>query len=103
MQDLDATEIQISWVLAAFIIVQGIFPLVWSAASEIKGRKVRYSCEWLSPGSRMEQLVYIAATTIFVLACAILANARTIYVLIGMRVLQAAGLEFSFFCRSWAE
>lgn len=42
-QDLHATKIQISWTLAAFIIVQGTFPLVWSAASEIKGRKVRYS------------------------------------------------------------
>lgn len=47
----------------------------------------------------MEQLVYITATTIFVLACAILANARTINMLIGMRVVQAAGSEFSSICR----
>ncbi|KAG8214705.1 hypothetical protein J3R82DRAFT_9790 [Butyriboletus roseoflavus] len=90
-QDLNATDIQISWTLAAFIIVQGTFPLAWSAASEIKGRKVRYPSKWFSSGLRIEQLVYIAATTIFVLACAILANARTINVLIGMRVVQAAG------------
>ncbi|KIJ62702.1 hypothetical protein HYDPIDRAFT_41833 [Hydnomerulius pinastri MD-312] len=72
---LHASSSQISWSLAAFIIVQGNFPLVWSAASEIKGRKP----------------VYVVASTIFVLACAILANAETINVLIGMRVLQAAG------------
>ncbi|KIK81700.1 hypothetical protein PAXRUDRAFT_807123 [Paxillus rubicundulus Ve08.2h10] len=72
---LHATSLQISWSLAAFIIVQGNFPLIWSAASEIKGRKP----------------VYVAAFTIFVLAGAILANAQTIQVLIGMRVLQAAG------------
>lgn len=47
------------------------------------------------------QLVFIATITIFVLACVILANARTIHVLIGMRVVQAAGLEFSFISRSW--
>lgn len=41
------------------------------------------------------QPVYIAATTIFVLGSFIVARAQTIYVLIGMRVVQAAGLEFS--------
>ncbi|KAG9315668.1 hypothetical protein JVU11DRAFT_3314 [Chiua virens] len=74
-QELHANSIQISWVLAAFTFVQGNFPLIWSTASEIKGRK----------------LVYIAATSIFVLGCVILANAATINVLIGMRVMQAAG------------
>ncbi|KAF8133916.1 major facilitator superfamily domain-containing protein [Boletus edulis] len=73
--DMHATNVQISWTLAGFIIVQGNLPLVWSVASEIKGRK----------------LVYVAATTIFVLASVIVANARTISVLIGMRVVQAAG------------
>lgn len=43
--------------------------------------------------SNVDQLVYIVATAIFVLASAILANARTIDVLIGMRIVQAAGLE----------
>ncbi|KAF9221509.1 MFS general substrate transporter [Gyrodon lividus] len=73
--DLHASSVEISWTLAAFIIVQGNFPLIWSAASEIKGRKP----------------IYLAASTIFVLACGVLANAPTIKVLIGMRVLQAAG------------
>jgi MFS family permease len=40
--------------------------------------------------------VYVAATTIFALACVIIANAQAINVLIGMHVVQAAGLEFSF-------
>ncbi|KAG1834710.1 major facilitator superfamily domain-containing protein [Suillus variegatus] len=37
--NLNATSSQISWTLAAFLIIQGNFPLIWSAASEIKGRK----------------------------------------------------------------
>ena len=40
-RDLHTTSKQISWTIAAFMIVQGNFPLIWSAASEIKGRKVR--------------------------------------------------------------
>ncbi|KAF9236463.1 vacuolar DHA amino acid exporter [Melanogaster broomeanus] len=72
---LHATSVQISWSLAAFIIVQGNFPLIWSAASEIKGRKP----------------IYVTASIVFLLASAVLANAQTIHVLIGMRVLQAAG------------
>jgi MFS family permease len=78
--------------------VQGNFPLIWSAASEIKGRKVRrfglrtlFLAQCLQP-------VYVAAFTIFVLAGAILANAQTIQVLIGMRVLQAAGSGISSIC-----
>ena len=57
----------------------------------------------MSASSRLEQLVYVAATTIFVLASAIVANAQTINVLIGMRILQAAGSEFSSTCRSRAK
>lgn len=53
-RDMHATSEQISWTLAAFILVQGNFPLVWSAASEIKGRKVRYCCKWLSASSRIK-------------------------------------------------
>ncbi|KAG6377212.1 major facilitator superfamily domain-containing protein [Boletus reticuloceps] len=78
---MHATNVQISWTLAGFIIVQGNLPLVWSVASEIKGRKVCDPGRWLSSCSR-EQLVYVAATTIFVLASILVANARTIGVLI---------------------
>ncbi|KAG1823574.1 major facilitator superfamily domain-containing protein [Suillus subaureus] len=73
--DLHATSSQISWTLAAFLIIQGNFPLLWSAASEIKGRKP----------------VYLVASALFVVGSAALALSKTIEVMIGMRALQAAG------------
>jgi MFS family permease len=39
-QKLHASPSEISWSLSLFILVQGSFPLVWAAVSEIKGRKV---------------------------------------------------------------
>ncbi|KAF9236462.1 major facilitator superfamily domain-containing protein [Melanogaster broomeanus] len=74
-EDLHATNVQVSWTIATWVFVQGNFPLVWSAASEIKGRK----------------FVYVAAFIIFLPACNVLAKAQTINVLIGMRALQAIG------------
>ncbi|KAG6823244.1 hypothetical protein H0H92_010882, partial [Tricholoma furcatifolium] len=38
--DLPATSSQISWSISAFIVAQGIMPLVWSSMSELKGRKI---------------------------------------------------------------
>lgn len=38
--DLNATSAQFSLSISLFILVQGLAPLVWSAVSEIKGRKV---------------------------------------------------------------
>ncbi|KAG1776354.1 major facilitator superfamily domain-containing protein [Suillus placidus] len=73
--DLHATSSQISWTLAAFLVIQGNFPLLWSAASEIKGRKP----------------VYLVASALFVVGSAALALSKTIEVMIGMRALQAAG------------
>ncbi|KAG2050022.1 vacuolar DHA amino acid exporter [Suillus hirtellus] len=73
--DLHATSSQISWTLAAFLIIQGNFPLIWSAASEIKGRKP----------------VYLVASALFVVGSVALALSNTIEVMIGMRALQAAG------------
>ncbi|KAG6809840.1 hypothetical protein H0H92_014532 [Tricholoma furcatifolium] len=37
---LPATSGQFSWSVSAFILVQGLMPLVWSAISEVKGRKI---------------------------------------------------------------
>ncbi|KAG1743214.1 vacuolar DHA amino acid exporter [Suillus paluster] len=74
-EDLHATSSQISWSLAAFMVIQGNFPLIWSAAAEIKGRKV----------------VYLVASVVFVVGGAVSALSKTIEVMIGMRVLQAAG------------
>ncbi|KAG2758056.1 MFS general substrate transporter [Suillus brevipes Sb2] len=73
--DLHATNSQISWTLAAFILIQGNFPLIWSAVAEITGRKV----------------VYLLSSALFVVGSAILALSKTIEVMIGMRALQAAG------------
>ncbi|KAG1818699.1 major facilitator superfamily domain-containing protein [Suillus subaureus] len=74
-EDLHATTSQISWTLAAFQLIQGNLPLLWSTASEIKGRKP----------------VYLVASAIFVVGNTALALSKTIEVMIGMRALQAAG------------
>ncbi|KAG2744791.1 MFS general substrate transporter [Suillus brevipes Sb2] len=74
-EDLNATSSQISWTLAAFQLIQGNFPLLWSATSEIIGRKP----------------VYLMASAIFVVGSAALALSKSIEVMIGMRALQAAG------------
>ncbi|KAG1873284.1 major facilitator superfamily domain-containing protein [Suillus tomentosus] len=73
--DLHATNNQISWTLAAFILVQGNFPLIWSAIAEITGRKV----------------IYLLSSGLFVVGSAVLALSKTIEVMIAMRTLQAAG------------
>ncbi|KAG2060694.1 MFS general substrate transporter [Suillus hirtellus] len=73
--DLHATNIQISWTLAAFILVQGNFPLIWSVIAEITGRKV----------------IYLLSSGLFVVGSAVLALSKTIEVMIAMRTLQAAG------------
>lgn len=43
-QDLHASSSDVSWSMSLFILVQGLFPLVWSAISEIQGRKVCSLC-----------------------------------------------------------
>jgi hypothetical protein len=42
--DLRTTSGKISLSLSTFILVLGSMPLLWSAISEIKGRKVRVHC-----------------------------------------------------------
>ena len=39
-QELHTTASKISLSLSLFILVQGNFPIIWSAISKIKGRKV---------------------------------------------------------------
>lgn len=74
-QQLHASSGQISLSLSLFILVQGNFPVLWSAVSEIKGRK----------------LVYLASVSFFTLGSAIVAISKSIGLLIGMRILQAIG------------
>jgi len=73
--DLHATSGQIALSLSLFIIIQGGFPLIWSAISEVYGRKK----------------VYIVSLALCTLGCIVAATAKTIGVLIGMRCLQGAG------------
>jgi len=74
-QQLHASSGEISLSLSLFILVQGNFPVIWSAISEIKGRK----------------LVYLFSVALFTLGSAIVAVSRTIGLVIGMRILQGAG------------
>lgn len=74
-KDLHATDSQISWTLAVFMLIQGNFPLIWSAVAEITGRKV----------------VYLLSSALFAGGSAVLALSKTIEVMTGMRALQAAG------------
>ncbi|KAF8441022.1 major facilitator superfamily domain-containing protein [Boletus edulis BED1] len=74
-QELHATASQISLSISLFILIQGNFPLVWSAVSEIKGRK----------------FVYLISIMLFTVGSAIVAISKTIGLVIGMRVIQAAG------------
>ncbi|KAF8436913.1 vacuolar DHA amino acid exporter [Boletus edulis BED1] len=73
--ELHASSSDISWSLSVFVLVQGLFPLVWSAISEIKGRKV----------------VYLSSMSLFVVGSAVVAASKTIGLVIGMRALQAVG------------
>ncbi|KZS93595.1 MFS general substrate transporter, partial [Sistotremastrum niveocremeum HHB9708] len=73
--ELHATSQDISLSLSVFIIVQGTTPLIWSAISEVKGRK----------------LVYLASIALFSAACVVGGLSKQIGLLIGMRILQASG------------
>ncbi|EIN12476.1 MFS general substrate transporter [Punctularia strigosozonata HHB-11173 SS5] len=74
-KQLHASAGQISLSLSLFILVQGGAPLFWAAMSEIKGRK----------------MIYIVAIALNLVGCICVATAKTIQLVIGMRVVQAAG------------
>ncbi|KAG1751031.1 vacuolar DHA amino acid exporter [Suillus lakei] len=74
-QQLHTSSGDISLSLSLFILIQGNFPVIWSAISEIKGRKT----------------VYLFSVALFTLGSAIVAVSRTIGLVIGMRILQGAG------------
>ncbi|KAG1815133.1 MFS general substrate transporter [Suillus subaureus] len=79
-QQLHASSGDISLSLSLFILVQGNFPVIWSAISEIKGRK----------------FVYLLSIALFIIGSAIVAVSRTIGLVIGMRIVQAAGSSAVF-------
>lgn len=74
-QQLHTSSGDISLSLSLFILIQGNFPVIWSAISEIKGRKT----------------VYLFSIVLFTLGSAIVAVSRTIGLVIGMRILQGVG------------
>ncbi|KNZ78494.1 hypothetical protein J132_00674 [Termitomyces sp. J132] len=74
-ENLPATSAQFSWSISAFVLVQGLIPLVWSAISEVKGRK----------------LVYVVSLALFTVGSVVVAVSRSAGLLIGFRCLQAAG------------
>ncbi|KAJ8690656.1 hypothetical protein PTI98_012065 [Pleurotus ostreatus] len=78
-EQLPATSSQISLSLSLFILLQGTVPLLWSALSEIKGRK----------------LVYILSVGLSTVGCIVTALAPNIGLVIGFRCLQGAGYEHS--------
>ncbi|RDB15304.1 hypothetical protein Hypma_004735 [Hypsizygus marmoreus] len=73
--DLPATSSQFSLSISVFILVQGMMPLVWSAISEVKGRK----------------LVYLISLALFTVGSIVVAVSNSIELVIGFRSLQAAG------------
>ncbi|KAF9265334.1 MFS general substrate transporter [Marasmius fiardii PR-910] len=74
-EDLSATSSQISLTIGLFILFQGCMPLIWSAISEFKGRKV----------------VYVCSLSIYFAASVVVARSKTIELVIAFRCLQAAG------------
>ncbi|KAG1742537.1 MFS general substrate transporter [Suillus lakei] len=79
-RQLHASSGDISLTLSLFILIQGNFPIIWSAISEIKGRK----------------LVYLLSIAFVILGSAIVAVSKTIGLVIGMRIVQAAGSSAVF-------
>lgn len=73
--DLRTTSGKISLSLSIFIVVLGSMPTLWTAISEIKGRK----------------LVYVVSFAIAIVGYIIAAEAKNIGVLIGSRIIQAIG------------
>ncbi|KAF9015829.1 MFS general substrate transporter [Hymenopellis radicata] len=74
-EDLPATSSQISLSVSLFILMQGSAPLLWSAISEVKGRR----------------FVYLVSVAIFFAGSVVVATSKSIGLVIGMRILQAAG------------
>ncbi|KAF7326635.1 Vacuolar DHA amino acid exporter [Mycena venus] len=73
--DLPATASQISLSISLFIAIQGFMPLLWSAISEVKGRK----------------LVYVVSLAIFTAGSVGVAMSKTIELVIVFRCIQAIG------------
>ncbi|KAF8890526.1 major facilitator superfamily domain-containing protein [Gymnopilus junonius] len=75
IQDLNTSFESISWTISIHALVQGCFPLMWGAFSELYGRKV----------------VYLLSIALFILGSGIAGATNSIGMLIEMRVIQGIG------------
>lgn len=73
--DLNASDGEIAATVSLYILCQGVFPMIWSGISEIKGRRI----------------CYITSILIYCISTAVCSRANSIGVFIAMRILQAAG------------
>lgn len=90
-RDLHATTNEIALSLSLFILVQGNFPLIWFAISEIKGRKFVYIFSMIVRSSFVQQTPDLNTFQIFTIGSAVGGASMSIGVLICMRMFQGAG------------
>lgn len=96
-RQLPATSSQISLSLSLFILLQGVVPLIWSAVSEIKGRKASLQMEetqYVKLTINMLQLVYISSVGLTALGCIGTALSPNIDLVVFFRCIQGAGSGF---------
>ncbi|GAA5995422.1 uncharacterized protein JCM10292_005162 [Rhodotorula paludigena] len=74
-RDLNANDDLVAATVSIFIAGQGVFPMFWSAISEVSGRKY----------------CYIVALVIYIVATIVLSRAMSMSVFIAMRAVQALG------------
>ncbi|GAA5964081.1 hypothetical protein JCM3765_000895 [Sporobolomyces pararoseus] len=74
-KDLSASSTSLALTVSLFTLGQGIFPQVWTAVSEVSGRK---PC-------------YLSALVIYLIATIVASRSNTISVFIAMRILQSLG------------
>jgi MFS family permease len=96
--DLQTTSGRVSLTLSVFVVVQGSVSLLWTAISEIKGRKVGIyfirhvfayrEAFWMCC---LFKLVYVISLATAMVGSIVAAKAKSIGMLLGMRVIQAIG------------
>lgn len=74
-RDLSASSTSLALTVSLFTLGQGLFPQLWTAVSEVSGRK---PC-------------YLSALVIFLIATTVASRSKTISVFIAMRILQSLG------------
>ncbi|KJA20497.1 hypothetical protein HYPSUDRAFT_43203 [Hypholoma sublateritium FD-334 SS-4] len=73
--DLDTTYQKVAWTLSSNALVTGATPLLWGAFTEMYGRKS----------------IYLASITLFIVGSGVGGFAKTVTILIVMRVIQGMG------------